>query len=236
MRIRWISGLGLLLSFALSGVVAANAGTAATVSSVDTMFVGGTGAVELTEAELFDIGVVAKDKGISMDQAVAELAGQNEFASLTTEISEQFPDQFAYARWDKGVGEVGMKGALPAGAAEVANQSPARVKVVQGIGWAEKDVKAAGEALHYAVRDATGGAEVHTDIDAETGTVSVTFDGAPGATTRTASQVVATPEVAKAASRIPAGVTVAITKGTVGGGSDTVYGVGTWAAARPASR
>lgn len=227
MRSRWVPALGLLLCFVLSGVVAASAAPPTTGSGGEEVFVGGAGTAGLSEAELFDIGVVAESKGISMEQAIAELAGQNEFATLATELSEEFPDEFAYAKWDKGQGEVGMKGELPARAAEAASQLPGRVKVVQGVGWAERDVKAAGEALHYAVRDAAGGAEVQTDIDTESGRVSVTVDAAPGASAARSAQALATAEgVAKARSRVPAGVTVAITTGALEGGADTVYGGG----------
>jgi hypothetical protein len=198
----------------------------APTTSADVVHVAGFGTPTLSDDELFDIKQVAKGKGIPLEQAVAELSGQNEFAAFVTVASERFKDEFTYARWDSGRPSLGVKGRLPASLSEQARKLPMDLDVTQNIGWSESEIKAAGEAVHAAVRKSSPDAPVYTDIDAKAGQVTVWVPSQEGAVITPNSRLASSDPVATAVSGLPAGVTVSFNSGSGSGGLDTVYGGG----------
>lgn len=227
MRARWMATLTAAVAVSVAAGVSGAVASPTTPQGADVVKITGVGKPSLTDAELFDIQQVANDKGIDVDQAIAELASQDDFTAFVTEVSERFPDDFAYARYDEGRATLGVKSGLTNQVAALASKLPMNLEVTQHVGWSEKEIRAAGEALHAAVRSASDGAEVHTDIDSEAGQVTVSVESQPAPGAQASGRLADNTGVAQAAARVPAGVPVSIDAGAaLSGGLDTVYGGG----------
>ncbi|WP_157622429.1 hypothetical protein [Nostocoides sp. Soil756] len=187
----------------------------------------GTGAAStVNEAELFDIKQVAKDRGIPLAQAIKELAGQDEFAAFATEAAERFPDEFSFARYDSGAASLGVKGTLSTSMTQLARALPFDVSVAQNVGWSEREIKAAGEAVHAAARAAAPGVSISTDIDTRTGQVTVATSAAASGARVSPTVLAGSDAVRAAGARLPAGAKLTFISDTGEGGLDTVYGGG----------
>lgn len=224
-KVRGPLALAAATSIGLTGAVGATASPASTAEP-SVLQLDGMGSPQLSNAEIFDIERVAQEKGISMDAAISELGGQDDFARFATAISEEFPHSFAYARFDAGTGVLGLKATLDPAVTDMALRLPVDVQVVQRVGWSEREIRASGEALHFAVRAASPDTEVHTDIDSEAGQIKVTVDAPLGALTRPMARIADNRAVTTASSQVPVGVEVSINSGKVSDGFDTVYGGG----------
>jgi hypothetical protein len=195
-------------------------------ASADAVVIKGTGTATLSEAELFDIQQVAKERGMDLDEAIAKFGGQNDFAAFATQVAEGFPGDFAYASLESGQPVLGVKGRLPAAIAQLAQRLPMNVTVEQGVGWSEQEVKAAGEAVHATVQESFPGVEVHTDIDVPAGEITVLLPEQDDARTGFGAVLAASPQVAAATAGVPAGVEVRFKLGSSAGGFDSVYADG----------
>ena len=227
MNARWMATLTAAVAVSVAAGGSGAVASPTPPQGADVVKNTGIGKPVLTDAELFDMQQVANDKGIGLEQAIVELGGQADFTAFVTEVSERFSDDFAYARYHDGRATLGVKEGLNKQVAALASNLPIDLEVTQHVGWSEKEIRTAGESLHAAVRSASNGAEVHTDIDSEAGRVNVSVEGQPALAGLAPGRLSNHAAVAQAAARVPAGVSVSIDEGAVlSGGLDTVYGGG----------
>lgn len=74
-------------------------------------------ASRISADELIDLQLIAEQRGISLEQAINDVAWQDDFASMATELEERFPDEFAGAEIGDAAGRVAgiaFEGAVPA--------------------------------------------------------------------------------------------------------------------------
>lgn len=130
-----------------------------------------------SDVELRDLELVAKSKGISLEQAGNDIGWQNAFALFATAIEEDFPDSFAGAAIEDPaahVASIAFSGQVPAGAATRASAFPAAaVQMVGGRAWSIRELDERLSAAHRAIADR------HDLVDA----VSSTYEPQTGAIT-----------------------------------------------------
>ncbi|XBH23016.1 S1 family peptidase [Jonesiaceae bacterium BS-20] len=120
------------------------------------------------------IAAQAKDLGFANGQEVETLMSwQNNVAQMLTEIQDRRPDEIAYTRMTNDGATVGFRAHPSAETEDLLATVKVPVTFVTDVGWSEREAASVGEAAHYAVYNALGGAEVATDTDAETGAVNV---------------------------------------------------------------
>lgn len=181
-----------------------------------------TGDLEISDEEMFDLQTVADDEGISLDEAIERYGWQNAFALGVTELQEEFPGSFSSATMGSGgVGpSISFKGKAPEALATILGDLPIDVRIIENVAWSEKELIEAGQAIHYAVQSFGGTYDVQTDIDAVSGTVTVSTD-APQSRTN----LIDRPSVRAATELLPEGTHVFFEEvPSLTGGDDTVHG------------
>ena len=130
---------------------------------------------ELSDALLEDLETIARQKGISLDEAIRRYGSQGSVLSLLDTIRETFPDDYAWARVAVlRRGWVGFAGSPPAAALwmierSVESQRGSTVEVLSHLGFNEFEKDDAISAFHYAVYDAPEAGVGLSGMDPETG-------------------------------------------------------------------
>jgi hypothetical protein len=131
----------------------------------------GSGQVGLSDAELQDLGRVAEQNGMSLQDAIDRYAWNDDFAEMVTQIRAVAPESFAGAEivdarnaWVAFTGDVPAV-ALPLVEAFSAQYPNVSVSMRTGSGVSELDLEAAIESAHYAVLGQDGVLDATTSFD-----------------------------------------------------------------------
>jgi len=132
------------------------------------------------EAELRDIEFIADAQGLSLEEAIAQYAWNDNFALLTSRIREGFPADFATAGIvDSDQAFVAFAGSAPIAADQLIQEFAAAfgkvsVDIRSNAGYSEAELVVAIPAAHYAVFQIAGVLDAHTSFDTESQTITTT--------------------------------------------------------------
>lgn len=134
--------------------------------------------VVVSDDELVDLRRIARERGISTEEAIARFAWQNLFALLVTDIREKYPDSFSSAEVvseSPAGASIGFSGTVPEELdAMVRSAVPSvRVQVFGGEGLSQVEIDSLVIAAHRAVSKTGLAGDVVSSFDRETGRVMV---------------------------------------------------------------
>lgn len=161
----------LATALVLTSLVGVQAAVAETDSSRE--------AIPLASAgEMQDLMLVAEQSGAPLDEVIERYAWNDNFGLAVSEIRNAYPDLFSSAEiTDAHHAWVAFKGRPPAGVHAIldsfAQVAPSvKVELRGGEGYAERDLQAAIESVHYAIYEAPGVLDAATSFDADTRTIT----------------------------------------------------------------
>lgn len=132
-----------------------------------------------SEAEQQDLALIARSKGIPLEQAANDFGWQNAFALLATEIEEDHPDTFAGAAIEdpgKRQASIAFAGVAPAEAIKAvaeASLADVSIEVVGGRPWSIRELDERMIAVHRAISARSElVTSVSTTYDHETGSIA----------------------------------------------------------------
>jgi len=146
---------------------------------------------DITAAQMKDIAFIAEERGITLEEAIAEIGWQESFAQLATVIANEFPEEYAGARIEQdGLPWIAFKGDVPPGAMtmldgfergvfsrseyQLASGEERRVLVREGRGFTEAELAEQVVEAYFAVLDQRDlVADASAGYDIETGEVTV---------------------------------------------------------------
>ena len=116
----------------------------------------GVGLGGVNEAELQDLAVLARQKEITIQDAIRGYGWRNDISNLNHEVSKLYPNDFAHSRKNSGVAEIRFAGEVPHGAKEIyaafSDSYPhARVNLIPNVGFTQQEKLAAVQAVHYGI-------------------------------------------------------------------------------------
>ncbi|NLX14995.1 MAG: hypothetical protein GXY44_15280 [Phycisphaerales bacterium] len=187
----------------------------------------------ISEAEMQDLQTIASDLGMTLKEAIARFAWNDNFSLAVDQIRARYLEHFSGAAI-VGASEawVAFSGDTPLGAQEFIDRfadsmpgSSVTVKVVEGRGFTEFDLEQGVQSVHYELMNDQSVASVSSGYDIATGVITSVVMLAEGAD----DSVVAS--LAKAAHHnLPAGISVVVSRSDVGrlghaeAGADFHYG------------
>ena len=131
-----------------------------------------------------DMTQLAKQKGISVSQAIDGYGWRDALSAVVGKVQAAFPKEYGGAQIvDDGEARawVAFAGAAPAAALEMLRASPVPVAVRTGCGFSEAELKQRLEQVHYAVLGRTDMvADAASGYDIETGAITVMVEPVPG--------------------------------------------------------
>lgn len=179
----------------------------------------------LEDAELTDLGTVAEQEGISVEDAAREFAWQEPFSALVDELRTEFPDDFAGARIEQADGAdawVAFRGDAPDEALELLAGFERQIAVHEQRGFTEAEIDDAVVDAHFEVRDHDDVADVVTGRDLAEGQIEIDVTPASGVD---ADEVVVTFE--DAIEPANSDITVEVqSSGEIDYADETIYGGG----------
>ncbi len=132
---------------------------------------------DLNEAELTDLRLMAKQDGITLDEAIISFGWHDRFATLANSLERDYPSQFTGARISDSKGRrawIGFKGPVPAAAVDKIASFPVAAVAARGNrGFSARELD---ERVILAHRSVTASPEVNNATsyyDLETGAVTV---------------------------------------------------------------
>jgi len=165
-------------------------------------------AYAINSYELMDLQMVAAQNDLSLEQAIARFAWNDEFAALVADVREQFPDDFAGAAINEdGNPWIAFNADVPAAARALINTPAVPLDSVDidlrtGTGFTELVLQEEIETLHFALLEQPGIVDLITSFDDETLTFEVVAS-VDGALRRTRTALAAQALGAEAQARIP---------------------------------
>lgn len=163
----------LVLTAGVSGQSAGAAGSsdAAAASGGATYGASSIGG-QLTPAVLEDISRLAKEKDMTIDEAINRYGWQESFSILVEETRTAFPDDFAGARIESdGTAWIAFKGTAPARAVSRIGEFVPTLSVVENRGFTETELNSRLETAHFAaiaqddiVANASSGYDIVTGV------------------------------------------------------------------------
>lgn len=143
----------------------------------------------LTEAQLYDLGVIAEGEGISLSEAIERYAWHEPFSLLVDQIREEYPDAFAGARIeDSGNPWIAFKNAAPNGASDAISSfdalpgSSREVEIITDRGFTEVELDDQLVTAHFAALEQTSVANASSAYDIATGRIRIEVEPARLAT------------------------------------------------------
>lgn len=138
----------------------------------------------LDEAELQDLARFAEQRGITLEQAVADNAWRFDFSLLAAEFREVAPDAFTYAAaTGPQTAELWLANRMPSEAETLVDNFSRhfpgiQLKVRSAVGWTETEITSALSAAHFAVFEQTG--EAASEFNYQDLTIVVTIPKSDG--------------------------------------------------------
>ncbi len=132
---------------------------------------------QISAAEMQDLRLVAEQNGISLDQAIARYAWNDNFALAVEMIRQGHPDSFSGAEVvDAGHAWVSFKGSAPEDLSAVLDSFAEIAPFVEvGIradeGYSELELQASIESVHYAILGSPGVRDAATSFEGDTRTI-----------------------------------------------------------------
>ena len=219
------AALAATLVFAASPTSAmadtAVAGTACTSSTVVAPAAGRWQAALSADATA-DMTELARQKGLTVAEAVDDFGWHNDFSLVVGTVQEKFPAEYGGASIEDKAGArgwVAFAGAAPAGAVDILRASPVPVAVREHCGHSEAELKQRLEQVHYAVLGHAEVADASSGYDIETGEISVMVESKPLLRGRT--------DLAGITAAVPPGrfpVDIEVVKELGGSDDITIYG------------
>lgn len=124
---------------------------------------------------LTDIQQVAKQKGITVEEAIARYGWQESFAKAVNLLRESFPDQYAgSAITNGGRGAwIAFKGEVPQKAVDLVATLPVTVRLIGSKGFSEAELKQTLDQAYYAIYEDGDIADAAGWYDVETGVITI---------------------------------------------------------------
>lgn len=136
---------------------------------------------ELTDAQLADLTVVARDEGITLEQAIERYSWHESFAGLLSDLRLEFPTDYAGGSTEGANPWVGFRSALPAAAANRIFTFQRAIDVRENLGFGEAQVEDRLQQVHYSVAARSDLIDaVTSDYDIATGAITVAVKPKPG--------------------------------------------------------
>lgn len=134
---------------------------------------------QISSAEMQDLRLVAEQNGISLDEAIARYAWNDNFSLAVDSIRKAHPESFTDAEIvDARHAWISFKGSAPdvsAVLAPFATIAPTvEVEVHADEGYSERDLQKSIESVHYAIYRSPGVREAATSFDTATRTIVTT--------------------------------------------------------------
>ncbi|MFS3127502.1 hypothetical protein ACLM5J_03760 [Nocardioides sp. Bht2] len=174
-----VAGLGLALVPGVLTVALAN-GTAQAQPDPSEDPGGANLVAGIPAEEQADLRAIARDEGISFDQAVDLYGWQNEYAAAAGALENAYPGSYAGSSMNVG-GTPGATfrfvGKVPAGVEKLTQAIPVAVHFTGEADYTKEEIRVAVEKAHTAVFEASHslkGQEVSTEYDEANKTVEVT--------------------------------------------------------------
>lgn len=131
---------------------------------------------DLWLSELTDLKLIAKTKGITLEEAIERVGWQPRINAIGTELTKLYPEEISgLAITEEGRGaRIGFKGSIPSQAVALAKTLPVSVQLVGDKGFSETDLKRALDAAHQEIRGRAQARYISGKFNIETGEISFT--------------------------------------------------------------
>ena len=146
----------------------------------------------LTEAQLYDLGVIANEEGISLSEAIERYGWHEWFSLLVDQIRQEYSDAFAGARIeDDGSPWIAFKETAPDDAVNAISSFDTlpgfsrEIEIITDRGFTEEELDSELVAAHFAALGLTSVADASSAYDIATGRIRVEVETARQATDET---------------------------------------------------